>query len=137
MSALGAGEIGEVSADQGGASRVSSREMNFEDALADLGFQRSDARATRGASLYSAGPNRFMTYSVHVYEDGTALFSWEFAIADYLATKGIQIGSDEALNQFVFPREDIRGPQDSAWLVGAIDRTEASLRELRFHDPEA
>ncbi len=34
------------------------------------------------------------------FADTTALFTFEFAIGEYLATKGIQIGSDETLNQF-------------------------------------
>ncbi len=113
------------------------RAMDFEQALADLGFRRSEGHPSRGMMLYTAGPNRYMTYSVHVYEDGTALFTWEFALADYLATKGIQVGSDEALNQFMFPRQDERGPRDAAWLAGAIDRAEQSLRALRFDEPES
>jgi hypothetical protein len=110
--------------------------MEFEEALARLGFRRSDGRHARGMTLFTAEPNRYMTYSVHAYEDGTALFTWEFALADYLATKGIQVGSDEALNQFMFPRQDDRGLQDAAWLAGALDRAEASLRALRFDEPE-
>jgi len=41
-----------------------------------------------------------MTYTVQAFQDGTALFTWEFAVGEYLATKGIQSGSDETLNQF-------------------------------------
>ena len=69
------------------------------------------------------------------FEDGTALFSWEFAVGEYLATKGIQFGSDETLNQFMFPRSDDRGPQDGAWLVAAIDRAQTLLAGVRFDDP--
>ena len=111
--------------------------MDFEEALAQLGFHLEPGRPSYGTKLYTAQPNRFMTYSIHAYQDGTALFTWEFAIADYLATKGIQVGSDEALNQFMFPRADERGPQDGAWVAGAIDRAEASLLALRFDEPEA
>lgn len=110
--------------------------MDFGEALARLGFHPAERRSGRGTSFYAAEPNKYMTYSLHVYDDGTALFTWEFAIADYLATKGIQVGSDEALNQFMFPRHDVRGPQDAAWLAGAIDQVEASLRALRFDEPE-
>ncbi len=108
--------------------------MGFAEALADLGFERVEERV--GAVLYASRPNRYMTYWVHAYEDGTALFTWEFAIADYLATKGIQVGSDEALNQYAYPREDVRGPQDPAWLAAAIDRTEAMLSAIRLDRPE-
>ena len=51
------------------------------------GFRENDERgvgSTR-SQQFVATPNRFMTYSVHAYDDGTAIFSWEFAIADYLA----------------------------------------------------
>jgi len=112
--------------------------MEFGEALLAHGFRESDERGVgpnRGQQ-FVATPNRFMKYSVHAYDDGTAIFSWEFAIADYLANHGIQIGSDEALNQFMFPREDARGPQDAVWLDGVIDRTELELASLRFDRPE-
>ena len=111
--------------------------MDFGEALERFGFRVRDQRGFTGdARLYVAAPNRFMTYMVHAYPDGTAIFSWEFALADFLATRGIQVGSDEALNQFMYPREDFRGQQDGAWLTSAIERTEAMLAELRFDRPE-
>jgi hypothetical protein len=112
--------------------------MGFTEALTANGFRETDERRVGAgrSTQYVATPNRFMTYSVHVYEDGTALFSWEFALADYLAGHQIQVGSDEALNQFMYPREDARGPQDAAWLAGVIERTELDLASLRFHEPE-
>jgi len=110
--------------------------VEFAEALAELGFCRSDGPPGKGVAQYTAEPNRYTTFSVHVYDDGTALFTWEFAIGEYLLTKGIQVGSDETLNQFMFPRQDERGPQDPAWLAGCIDRAEASLRSLRFDAPE-
>ncbi len=111
--------------------------MDFEEGLAGLGFTPSTGRSPRGVRVFSAHPGRFLTYTVQAFEDGTALFTWEFAVGEYLATKGIQIGSDETLNQFMFPRQDERGPQDAAWLAGCIDRAEASLRSLRFDSPES
>ncbi len=112
--------------------------MEFDEALATHGFRRNDERRVGAlqSRQYVATPNRFMTYSVHTYDDGTAIFSWEFAIADYLADKGIQIGSDEALNQFLYPREDARGPQDGAWLDAAIEHVQETLASLRFDQPE-
>ena len=64
------------------------------------------------------------------------MFSWEFALGDYLAGRGIQMGSDEALNQFVYPRVDLRGPHDGAWLVSAVEQTEAMLSTIRLDRPE-
>lgn len=108
--------------------------MEFADALTRFGFAADRQRSVgRGeAQLFSAQPNEYLTYSVYAYEDGTAMFSWEFALGEYLARKGIQVGSDETLNQFMYPREDLRGRQDGAWLIGAIERTEANLASLRF-----
>ena len=110
--------------------------MHFEEALSRLGFSRSSDRAPRGVHSYSSHPNPFLTYTVQAFEDGTALFSWEFAVGEYLATKGIQFGSDETLNQFAYPRQDMRGPQDGAWLAGAIEQAEALLADVRFDRPE-
>lgn len=39
------------------------------------------------------------------------------------------------LNQFAFPREDTRGPQEGAWLVQAVERAAAQLASLRFDQP--
>ena len=61
---------------------------------------------------------------------------FEFALGDYLATKGIQVGSDEALNQFAYPREDVRGPQDGAWLASAVEHAEALLADVRLDRPD-
>ena len=113
--------------------------MEFAEALARFGFAVSEGGrgfGGRDAQLYVAQPNRYMTYTLHAYADGTAIFTWEFALADFLATRGIQVGSDEALNQFLYPREDLRGQQDGTWLTSAIERTEAMLADLRFDRPE-
>ena len=110
--------------------------MDFEEALARLGFTPADERSRRGARLFQASPNRFLTYWVHAFDDGTALFTWEFAIVDYLATRGMTIGSGEALNTFLYPVEDDRGPRDGVWLADALDRVEATLRSIRLDAPE-
>lgn len=109
--------------------------MEFEEVLARLGFVLADERARRGTLMYRMEPNRFLTYWVHVYEDGTALFTWEFAIAAYAATLGLQVGSGEELNTFLYPMTDDRGPQDGSWLADALDRVEAVLRSVRLDAP--
>ena len=111
--------------------------MEFREALERFGFRESEERAFgRGRRPFTATPNRFMTYMVHVDDDGSALFTWEFAIADFLAERGLQVGTAEADNQFLYPRADIRGPRDGAWLTAAIERTEAVLSSLRFDHPD-
>ena len=110
--------------------------MEFGEALERLGFRVAEERVTGDARLYRSDPNRYLTYWVHVYEDGTALLTWEYAIVDYLSTKGVQVGSSEALNLYMFPVEDDRGPQEGGWLAAALDRVEERLRSLRFDAPE-
>lgn len=111
--------------------------MDFREALESLGFRASEERRVGGnaGALYVATPNPFMTYTVQAYADGTALFTWEFAIAQYVSALGMEVGSGEQLNLFLYPRQDIRGPQDGAWLAGAIDRTERLLASVRLEDP--
>jgi hypothetical protein len=110
--------------------------MDFRDAIAQHGFAAAQDRTGRGAQTYTAQPNRFLTYWLHLYDDGSALLTWEFAVTDYLAERGIQIGSAESLNVFMFPVQDERGPQDIGWLTHALDQAEATLRSVDFGDPE-
>jgi hypothetical protein len=107
--------------------------VDFEEALAQLGF--AEDRASRGVRHYAYRPNPVLTFWVQVHEDGGALFTWEFAIAEYVATLGLQVGSDERLNIFLYPKEDARGPQAAAWLAEQIDRAEAVLRSVSFLEP--
>jgi hypothetical protein len=111
--------------------------VDFDQAMTSLGFELVEEHAARGSRVFRATPNGFLTYWVHAYEDGTALFTWEFAIVDFLATRDVQLGSSEALNTFMYPTRDDRGPQDGAWVVSAIDRTEALLQSLRFDRPDS
>jgi hypothetical protein len=108
--------------------------VEFNEALDHLGFRLAEERPR--VAIYRSDPNRFLTLWVHAYDDGTALFTWEFAIVDYLATKGVQLGSGEALNTYMFPMSDERGAQDGAWLTAVLDRAEAQLQSVRFNEPE-
>jgi GrpB-like predicted nucleotidyltransferase (UPF0157 family) len=112
--------------------------MEFDEALVAHGFRHSDERqvGSERSRQYVATPNRFMTYSVHTYEDGTAIFSWEFALGEYLAGKGVQVGSDETLNQFAYPRTDVRGQQDGEWLAAVLEQAEALLTSVRLDKPD-
>lgn len=111
--------------------------VDFAEALARLGFAERAERAFRqpDVRLYTASPNAFMTYTVHAEPDGSAILTWEFALGDFLGERGIQIGSSEPLNQYMYPVADLRGQQDGAWLIGAVERTEALLSAIRFDRP--
>jgi hypothetical protein len=112
--------------------------MEFEEASEALGFRPRQGRnvGTGGAQVLEAQPNPFMRYVLQVYADDTALFTWEFALGEYLALRGIQMGSDETLNQFIYPRQDLRGPQDGPWLISAVEQTQAMLAEIHLAQPE-
>src|SRR5712691_6005479 len=110
--------------------------MDFAEALEQLGFRPEQDRPGREVRTYAAHPNAYMTYWVHAAPDGTALFTWEFAIADYLSGRGIQLGAGEVLNLFMFPQVDDRGPQDGAWLVGVVDGAAALLSSIDFANPQ-
>jgi len=104
--------------------------VDFTEALGRMGFTHVQDRPARGVQTYAARPHPYLTYWVHAYEDGTALFTWEFAITDYLLRLGIQLGSSESLNLFMFPVQDDRGRQEPAWLAHAIEMAEARLRSV-------
>jgi hypothetical protein len=110
--------------------------MAFEDDVAGLGFRPETQRSPRDVRVFTTSPNRFLTYTVQAFQDGTALFSWEFAVGEYLATKGLQLGSDETLNQFIFNRRDDTGPQEVAWVVSQIDKAQTLLASVRLDKPE-
>jgi len=110
--------------------------VGFAEDLERLGFRPAQDRPSRGVRTFTSSPNRFLTLWVHAYEDGSALFTWEFAVAGFLQDHRIQLGSNEALNLFMFPVEDERGTQDAAWVTAAMDRADAALRSLDFAHPD-
>jgi hypothetical protein len=112
-----------------------ARPVDFLDAIAGLGFRLTQDRASRGVQVFSLAPNPYLVYWLHVYDDGSVLLTWEFAITDFLLERGIQLGSSETLNTFMFPVQDLRGGHDAAWVSSAIDGIEAQLASLDFLHP--
>ena len=102
--------------------------MTFEDDLRALGF--TEERSGRGVRRFARRATPYLTYWVQVQEGGSALFTWEHAIAEYVATLGLQVGSDEHLNTFLYPRTDERGPLEAVWVAGCLERAEAALRSV-------
>jgi hypothetical protein len=106
--------------------------MAFDDELRLLGYQRAQERRD-GTRTFSLARNRFLTYWLHVPpDDGVALFTWEFAIGEYMNEYGLQVGANEPLNQYLFPQEDTEVPQDMAEVVKAMERTEAMFAGMNF-----
>ena len=107
--------------------------VSFGEDLEALGFRLD--HTSRGAEHYARSPNAYLTYWVHV-RDERATFSWEFAISEYAVRRGLQIGSGETLNTFMYPRNDSQGPLDSAWVAREIEQAEALLASVSFVDAE-
>jgi hypothetical protein len=104
----------------------------FDEELDLLGFQLNQTKRD-GTRLFTLERNRFLTYTLHLPADpGPALFTWEFAIGEYMADYGFQLGASEPLNQFLFPRDDLEVPQDLAAVVKAMERTEATFSGMDF-----
>jgi hypothetical protein len=105
---------------------------SFESDLVALGFRLAQDRGT-GVIQYSLKASDWLTYWVHWNVDQqTVLFTWEHAIGEYLSANDLQIGANEELNQFLFPKHDARGPQEIAFVVQEMDRAEAILRRIDF-----
>ncbi len=100
--------------------------------LLDLGFRVAQDRGYGNvAFVMQATP--FLSYSVHWSQsEGSLLFTWEFAIGEFMSANGLQIGANEELNQFLFPKFDSRGPLDIAWVVSEMDRAEQILGSLNL-----
>jgi hypothetical protein len=106
--------------------------VEFEDALRDLGF--AFARRGRAGETYAYPANPYLTYYVQDPGDGTVLFTWEFALGEWAAGLGLQVGSDEHLNTFLFPKQDARGPREAGWVSEQMDLVEERLRAVSFLD---
>jgi hypothetical protein len=106
--------------------------LAFVDDLQMVGFQLAQERRD-GNRAFSLARNRFLTYWLHIPpDDGPALFTWEFAIGSYVEEYGLQIGTNEPLNQFLFPQRDEEVAQELGEVVGAMERVETTFREMDF-----
>ncbi|MGZ4240241.1 MAG: hypothetical protein ACXVQ7_01355 [Actinomycetota bacterium] len=104
----------------------------FESDLVALGFRLAQDRGT-GVIQYSLQASDWLTYWIHWnVDERTVLFTWEHAIGEYLSAIGLQIGANEELNQFLFPKYDARGPQEIAFVVQEMERVEAVLASIDF-----
>jgi hypothetical protein len=109
----------------------------LHDDLLALGFHLVE-QTRRGDYQYTKNANRYLTYHVHWDPDKEGiLFTWEFAVGEFFDHRGMQIGSNEALNLFLFPQFDSRGAADVSFVAGELDRAEQVFRSLNFIDAEA
>ena len=106
--------------------------MALDDDLRLLGFKLAQEKRD-GTRTFSLSRNRFLTYWLHVpHDDAAALFTWEFAIGEYMDEYGLQVGANEPLNQYLFPQVDTEVEQDLADVVKAMERTEAMFAGMNF-----
>ena len=107
--------------------------MSFDDDLRLVGFRLGQQRRD-GTRTFSLPRNRYLTYWLHVpfAEDEPALFTWEFAIGEYMDEYGLQVGSNEPLNQYLFPQRDTEVAQDLAEVVKAMEQTETMFAGMNF-----
>lgn len=107
--------------------------MSFDDDLKLVGFRPGQQRRD-GTRTFSLPRNRYLTYWLHVpfAEDEPALFTWEFAIGEYMDEYGLQVGSNEPLNQYLFPQHDTEVAQDLAEVVKAMEQTETMFAGMNF-----
>ena len=103
----------------------------FTDDLRTVGFTLAQEKRD-GSRSFSLARNRFLTYWLHVPPEGPALFTWELAIGEYMDEYGLQIGSSEPLNQFLFPQVDVELAPELGEVVRAMERTEASFAGMNF-----
>jgi hypothetical protein len=113
---------------------MASAGETFHTDLEALGF-RHVGESRRGELTYEKRASRYLTYNVH-WDPATneVLFTWEFAIGEFFDARGMQIGSNEALNLFLFPQYDARGGADVAFVASELDRAELVFRGLDFLD---
>ncbi len=118
---------------RGRAASSTMPPMAFDDELKLLGFQLNQERRD-GSRTFSLFRNPYLTYWLHLpaEEDGPGLFTWEFAIGEYMDEYGLQVGANEPLNQYLFPQVDTEAEQNLAAVVAAMERTEAMFRGMDF-----
>lgn len=73
----------------------------------------------------------------HEPASATALVTFEHALGEYLDRLGLQVGSNEPLNQFLFPQRDSKGPADIEFVVNEIERIETLLSGVDLLDGRA
>jgi hypothetical protein len=112
---------------------VSDREPDtFDDQLEALGF-RVQGGSRRGGRMWTLAFNRYLTFTVHDYEEAVVL-TWSFAFGDFLLDRGWQSSTTDASVAEIYPQRDVRLPLDIDALGGEITRVLTTLR-LDLGDP--
>jgi hypothetical protein len=103
----------------------------FQADLIALGFRPVQNRL--GTIQFALEATPYLTYWVHWDTgDGTVLFTWEHALAAFFDALEMQVGANEELNQFLYPKHDARGTQDVQFVLQEMDRVEQLLRSANL-----
>lgn len=102
----------------------------FHEDMTALGFKVMQ-EDRKGVVQYAMRATKYLTYWLH-WDPGKseALFTWELDIGEFMHDHEMQIGANETLNIFLFPKVDVRGPDDVRFVAGELDRVETALRTL-------
>ena len=104
----------------------------FDSDLQALGF-RVVGQNRKGVVTYEKKASPYLVYNVHWNPEETeVLFTWEFAVGEFFDARGMQIGSNESLNLFLFPQFDAKGSPEVSFVAAELDRAEQLLRSLDF-----
>ena len=96
------------------------------DPIAELGFELVQRRRD-GSRQYGLRANPYLNFWLVVGADGTAQFSWEFALGEYLSQKDLSVSAQDALSLLLFPRTDATGPAEPDWIRERVDHVMALL----------
>ncbi len=109
--------------------------MSFTGDLESIGFVFSSI-GRGGVRHYALHGNRYLTYYCHVDDDEAgATFTWEFALGEFCVNHGLQVGTNEVLNLYLYADHDVRVPPSVAAVVAQIDAADTKLNSLRLADP--
>lgn len=104
--------------------------MTLEGDLTDAGFELIGSRG--GTHRYARRSHPYLTMWVVLHRDGTAELQWELELGEYLLSKGFHVSVQDELSLLLFPRGEIRGPADPAWIASQIQEAEARLRAVNL-----
>lgn len=105
--------------------------MTARDGLSEIGFGLMQ-ESRDGTRQYAKRANPYLVYWLVGRRDGTAELTWEFSLGQYLKDRGFAVSGQDELSLLLFPRDEIKGSFDVAWVASALEKAEAALASLDF-----
>lgn len=101
------------------------------DGLDDLGFGLVQ-QSRDGTRQFAKRANDYLVYWLISKPDGTAELTWEFSLGQYLKDRGFAVAGADELTLLLFPREEVKGIFEVAWVAGALEAAQLALASLDF-----